>query len=163
LPAKSNSQILRSSKDEVAFSEIVELIAAARERAVRDVNVALIELYWKVGEIIRRKIEAAEWGDAVVDRLAQFIVRTESGLRGFTRRNLFRMRQFYEAYREDKSVAIGDTIAVVPPSHHSRAEQTSGRAGVLCAFIITNSRITRIAPHGRSKFRVCNSHWFYFS
>lgn len=102
LPSKSNSHSLRPAKDEAAFSEVVQLIAASRERALRDVNTALIDLYWKVGEIISRKIEAAEWGDAVVDRLAQFIVRTEPGLRGFTRRNLFRMRQFYEAYREDK-------------------------------------------------------------
>jgi predicted nuclease of restriction endonuclease-like (RecB) superfamily len=41
----------------------------------------------------------------VVDRLAQFIARTEPGLRGFTRRNLFRMKQFYEAYREDSIVS----------------------------------------------------------
>jgi hypothetical protein len=58
-------------------------------------HTALIELYWEVGAMISRKIEAAEWGDGVVDQLAQFIARTEPTLRGFTRRNLFRMRQFY--------------------------------------------------------------------
>jgi predicted nuclease of restriction endonuclease-like (RecB) superfamily len=63
-----------------------------------------------------RKIEAAEWGDAVVDRLAQFIVRTEPGLRGFTRRNLLRMRQFYEAYREDKKVS--PLATQLPWLHH---------------------------------------------
>jgi len=56
----------------------------ARERATQDVNTVLIDLYWKVGEIISHKIEAAEWGDGVVDRLAQFIARTEPGLRGLT-------------------------------------------------------------------------------
>jgi hypothetical protein len=34
----------------------------------------------------------------VVDRLAAHIARAHPGLRGFTRPNLFRMRQFYEAY-----------------------------------------------------------------
>ena len=116
MPSKSNSHSLRPAKDEAAFSEVVQLIAASRERALRDVNTALIDLYWKVGEIISRKIEAAEWGDAVVDRLAQFIVRTEPGLRGFTRRNLFRMRQFYEAYREDKKVS--PLVTQLPWSHH---------------------------------------------
>jgi len=116
LPSKSNSHSLRPAKDEAAFSEVVQLIAASRERALRDVNTALIDLYWKVGEIISRKIEAAEWGDAVVDRLAQFIARTEPGLRGFTRRNLFRMRQFYEAYQEDKKVS--PLVTQLPWSHH---------------------------------------------
>jgi hypothetical protein len=41
----------------------------------------------------------------VVDRLAEFIARTQPGMRGFTRPNLFRMRQFYEAYRDHKKVS----------------------------------------------------------
>lgn len=117
LPSKSKPAVLRSRvRDEAAFSEVVKLIAASRTRAIQDVNTVLIELYWKVGEIISRKIQAAEWGDAVVDRLAQFIARTEPGLRGFTRRNLFRMRQFYEAYREDQKVS--PLVTQLSWSHH---------------------------------------------
>ena len=87
------------------FSEITQLIAAARQRAVQVVNTALIDLYWQVGQTISRKIEAAEWGDGVVARLAEHLAHTQPGLRGFTRRNLFRMRQFYEAYRDDEKVS----------------------------------------------------------
>jgi hypothetical protein len=43
---------------------------------IQAVNTALIDLYWQI-RAISRKIEAAEWGDGVVDRLAQFIERTE--------------------------------------------------------------------------------------
>ena len=112
-----NSPKLTSTKrDEATFLEIVHLIAASREKALRAVNTALIELYWEVGATISRKIEAAEWGDGVVERLAQFIARTEPGLRGFTRRNLFRMRQFYEAYRNDAMVS--PLVAQLPWSHH---------------------------------------------
>lgn len=87
------------------FSEIAQLIATARQRAVQSVNTTLIELYWQVGEYISRKIEAAEWGDGVVTQLADYLARTQPGLRGFTRPNLFRMRQFYEAYRGDEKVS----------------------------------------------------------
>lgn len=55
--------------------------------------------------IISRKIEAAEWGDGVVEQLATYISKTQTGLRGFTRANLFRMRQFYETYRTKQKVA----------------------------------------------------------
>jgi predicted nuclease of restriction endonuclease-like (RecB) superfamily len=55
--------------------------------------------------IISRKIEAAEWGDGVVEQLATYISKTQTGLRGFTRANLFRMRQFYETYRTEQKVA----------------------------------------------------------
>lgn len=87
------------------FSEITQLIAAARQRAVQAVNTALIDLYWQVGQTISRKIEVAEWGDGVVARLAEHLALTQPGLRGFTRPNLFRMRQFYEAYRDDEKVS----------------------------------------------------------
>jgi predicted nuclease of restriction endonuclease-like (RecB) superfamily len=99
LPSQSKPQALRP--DEATFAEVVHLIAAARERAFHAVNTALIDLYWKVGEHISRKIAAAEWGDGVVPRLAAYIARTEPGMRGFTTSNLFRMKKFYEIYRDE--------------------------------------------------------------
>jgi predicted nuclease of restriction endonuclease-like (RecB) superfamily len=102
-----------------AFAEIAELIASAKVRAVQAVNTALIDLYWQVGGIISRKIAAAEWGDGVVDQLAAYLARTHPGLRGFTRRNLFRMRQFYDAWRGHE---------LVPPAGAQLASE-AGRAG----------------------------------
>jgi predicted nuclease of restriction endonuclease-like (RecB) superfamily len=94
-----------SGAGEAGFAEIVGLIATAQQRAFQSVNTTLIDLYWQVGEYISRKIEAAEWGDGIVPQLAQYIARTQPGLRGFTPRNLFRMRQFYESYRGDSIVS----------------------------------------------------------
>jgi predicted nuclease of restriction endonuclease-like (RecB) superfamily len=116
LPANPGSSIRSTKEENEAFSEIVGLIAASRERALQAVNTTLIELYWKIGETISRKIEAAEWGDGVVDRLAQFIATTEPGMRGFTRRNLFGMRRFYETYRENAIVT--PLVSLLPWSHH---------------------------------------------
>ena len=58
-----------------------------------------------MGLTISRKIEAVEWGDGVVTQLADYLARTQQSLSGFTRPNLFRMRQFYEAYRDDEKVS----------------------------------------------------------
>ena len=69
------------------------------------VNTSLIDLYWQVGQTISRKIQEAQWGNGVVAQLASHLARTQPGLRGFTRPNLFRMRQFYEAYRSDEKVS----------------------------------------------------------
>jgi len=87
------------------FSEVVGLIVAARQQAYQAVNTSLIDLYWQVGAYISNKIKAAEWGDGVVDALANHLAVTQPNLQGFTRRNLFRMRQFYETYQEDQIVA----------------------------------------------------------
>lgn len=89
----------------VSFREVTSLIEVARQKAFQAINTALIDLYWHVGETISRKIKSAEWGDGVVNQLADYIAQTQPGLRGFTRRNLFRMRQFYEAYRDDENLS----------------------------------------------------------
>ena len=89
----------------VSFSEVIKLIEAARQKSFQAVNTALIDLYWQIGETISRKTKSAEWGDGIVNQLADYIAQTQPGLRGFTRPNLFRMRQFYEAYQGDEKVS----------------------------------------------------------
>ncbi|WP_433736684.1 PDDEXK nuclease domain-containing protein [Pseudomonas putida] len=93
------------SKTDARFNEVLALIQSARRQAIQAVNTQLIELYWQVGAYISRKLERAEWGDSVVGQLAEHLAQTQPGLRGFTRPNLFRMRQFYETYRGDEKVS----------------------------------------------------------
>jgi predicted nuclease of restriction endonuclease-like (RecB) superfamily len=100
-----STKIKSTDLGEPAFSEIVQLIQASRQQALRSVNAVLIDLYWQVGEIVSRKLAAAEWGVGVVPQLAEYIARTHPGIRGFTKSNLFRMRQFYETYGADAIVA----------------------------------------------------------
>lgn len=87
------------------FAEITQLITAARARALQVVNTTLIDLYWQVGQIISQKLANAQWGDGVVAQLAAHLAQTQPTLRGFTRPNLFRMRQFYEAYQGNPKVS----------------------------------------------------------
>lgn len=89
---------------EISFAEVVGMIRAAKQRTYQAVNAELVSLYWKIGEYISRKLESAEWGDGVVEELARYLARHQPGLRGFTRANLFRMRQFYDTYRMNKKV-----------------------------------------------------------
>jgi len=98
------------------FAEVVQLIEAARKQAYQTVNKTLIELYWQVGEYISHKLKATEWGDGVVDQLARHLALTQPNLRGFTRRNLFRMRQFYETYQGDKKVSA--LLTQLPWTHN---------------------------------------------
>lgn len=107
---------LTGSPDGDRFNEVLALIHSSRHKAMQAVNTHLIELYWQVGAHISRKIEQAEWGDSVVGQLAEHLALTQPGLRGFTRRNLFRMRQFYEAYRGDQKVSA--LLTQLPWTHN---------------------------------------------
>lgn len=85
--------------------EVVEMIRQARQQAFQMVNTVLVDLYWRIGEYISRKVETAAWGESVVDQLAEYIAQQHPELKGFTRANLFRMRQFFDIYQNDKNVA----------------------------------------------------------
>ncbi len=102
--------------DEARFADVLALIEAARNRAYQAVNTELVTLYWQLGEYISQKIEKAEWGDGVVEELAATLARRYPGVRGYTRPNLFRMRQFYEAYRGKKKVS--PLVRQLPWTHH---------------------------------------------
>ena len=83
---------------EAAFGEVVSLIRAARQRADQAVNTGVIDLYWSIGQYLHHKIEADGWAKGTVVQLAGYIAQREPGKRGFSSQNLWRMRQFFEAY-----------------------------------------------------------------
>jgi len=82
------------------FKDIIKLIKQSRTNAIRAVNSELINLYWNIGEFISIKIKQSEWGDSVVSELAKYIQNTEPEIKGFSDKNIWRMKQFYETYKD---------------------------------------------------------------
>ena len=80
------------------FAEVVSMIQHTRNEVVRLANTSLIDLYWRVGKYISDKISVSEWGDGVVRQLAEYIERNSPETKGFSDKNLWRMKQFYETY-----------------------------------------------------------------
>jgi predicted nuclease of restriction endonuclease-like (RecB) superfamily len=87
------------------FTEVLALICDARNRALSNVNKELIHLYWQVGKYISEKVNSDEWGKGVVSGLAEHIQKTEPDIKGFSDKNLWRMKQFYEIYRDNEKLA----------------------------------------------------------
>jgi predicted nuclease of restriction endonuclease-like (RecB) superfamily len=87
------------------FDVVLALIEAARTRAVTAANTTLIDLYWNIGEYISRKVAEEEWGRGTVEALAVYIQRRRPGASGFSASNLWRMRQFFETYRNQPKLA----------------------------------------------------------
>ena len=82
------------------FTDIILLIKKSRVSAIKAVNSGLINLYWNIGEYISNKIEQSEWVDSVVTELANFIQTQETKIKGFSDKNIWRMKQFYETYKD---------------------------------------------------------------
>jgi len=99
-------KIWRRDKFESQFLEVVELIKKSRSAALKSVNIELINLYWKIGEYISSKIETAEWGEGVVNQLSSYIQTKYSEFKGYSDKNLWRMKQFYDTYKNSKLSAL---------------------------------------------------------
>lgn len=80
------------------FPEIISLIKQSRNYALKAVNTALVDLYWNVGAYISNNIKNKNWGESVVEQLALYIVQNDPSFKGFSTKNLWRMKQFYETY-----------------------------------------------------------------
>ena len=110
------SGAVKEAAADAAFGEVVQLIQAARQRAVQAVNTDLITLYWHIGELLHHRIEADGWAKGTVVQLAAYITRREPGLRGFSSQNLWRMRQFFQAYRGQAELST--LLRALPWSSH---------------------------------------------
>lgn len=99
------------------LSEWLRLIRDKRGEAARAVNVCLMELYWEMGSRISRCIAEQGWGRGTVQELSAYILRHEPGLRGFSSSNLWRMRQFFETWR-DAPADLVTLLREIPWSSH---------------------------------------------
>ena len=88
-------------KPSFEFEGIARLIEESRNRAFQKVNEELVLLYFTVGKTVSVRVAEGTWGDKTVEELSSYIMNRFPGLSGFTRRGLYRMKQFYETYSED--------------------------------------------------------------
>jgi len=91
---------MNSPGNKQTFDELLRHIRQARQAVFTQVNTALIDLYWSVGQAISEKVQRAAWGKGVVTELADHITRNAPEIKGFSDKNLWRMKQFYETYPE---------------------------------------------------------------
>ena len=86
------------------FENIIAIIESAKARALKAVNVELITMYWEVGKYLSTLVTASSFGDKVIDEVAAYIAKSNPTIKGFNRRGLYRMKQFYETYKDDEIV-----------------------------------------------------------
>lgn len=91
-------KITKTQKYETFLKEIRERIREAQQSALKSVNKQLISLYWDIGKGIVEKQKKEKWGDSVIESLAHDLQNDFPGIKGFSARNLWRMRDLYVSY-----------------------------------------------------------------
>lgn len=92
------------SNEITVAGNLIQIISQSRQNALKKVNEELINMYWKIGEHLSTESEKASFGDAYIDTVAEEIQNAFPGIKGFNRRGLYRMKKFYETYKDDEFV-----------------------------------------------------------
>ena len=111
------SDILFSPDYIVWFSDLKQRISLARQKASLTLNAALMELYWEIVRDIVEKEEKAAWGSGLIERLSRDFTHAFPDMKGFSRRNLSAIRQWFLFYSA-LSAFVPQPMAQLPWGHN---------------------------------------------
>ncbi len=111
-----DNKIVTTSEYAEFFAELKNTIRQKQLQAFRAVNKQLITLYWEIGKQIVLRQNKYGWGKSVVTLLAKDLQAEFIGVKGFSERNLWRMRLFYITYCDDKK--LSQLVAEIGWSHN---------------------------------------------
>ncbi len=80
------------------------------ERAVGLANAESLMTYWAVGAFVSSRLKSAAWGTKVVEALSDYLKTRNPKLRGFGKRQIYYMVDFYEAYTSLEFANISDKL-----------------------------------------------------
>ncbi len=101
----ADTAMLTSPEYRQFIEDLKARVTASRISAARSVNRDLILLYWDIGRAIVEKQQVLGWGESVVEMVSADLLRAFPGMTGFSSRNLWYMRRFYEAYTDSEFLA----------------------------------------------------------
>ena len=99
------------------IKDLKSKIHEARRKVAFSVNSQLMELYWEIGRELHAKLENAVWGSNLIEEVAKELKHEFPDIKGFSRRNLFAIRQWYRFYSE-KYEFVPQTVAQIPWGHN---------------------------------------------
>jgi len=113
-PMKKQDVVIQDEQ----FGEVLHKIEQAKQRAFQQANTTLVTLYRSIGQYVSEQVEQADWGKKTVQKLAKFIQQKDPNIKGFTASNIWRMKQFYDVYKDiPKLASLGRELSW---THHRR-------------------------------------------
>lgn len=96
------------------FSCVLDIIQNYRMKAFQAINHASILTAWHVGAYVSHKIKDAQWGAKVVQQLAEYIHTQDPTLKGWSKRTIYKMVQFYDVYSSEQFINRATTLKLLP-------------------------------------------------
>lgn len=87
---------------DTGFNQIIKMIEKHKNNAYRKVNEEMILLYLEIGKFLYDLKEKSNYGDKITTKASDFMKNNYPNIKGFTKRNIERMIQFYSIYKDDE-------------------------------------------------------------
>jgi predicted nuclease of restriction endonuclease-like (RecB) superfamily len=87
------------------LEQILTKIQSARYEMLKTVSKQTVELYWEIGKSVSQQMQDQGWGKSIVEQLSKDLQREFPGIKGFSASNLWRMKTFYETYKDNEKLA----------------------------------------------------------
>ena len=97
------------------FAQVLQIIEQRRTRAAQAINHESVLTAWEVGAFVSNRIKNAAWGSKVVQQLAEYIHTQNPTLKGWSRRTIYKMVQFYENYSSIQFVERASSLKLLSP------------------------------------------------
>lgn len=123
------------------IQELKQNIVHSRYMAARLANREQILLYLRIGQMLQQKVENEKWGGQVIEKIATDLQNELPGIKGFSHRNLWKMKQFYCDYQ---------SIIILPPLvaelHSSKKKPVKSISQTVSAKLDGNSNPLILPP-----------------
>lgn len=129
---KDFKEIIVSIKKEINQTQVL---------IMSDANIRLLSLYFKIGKMI---YENSKWGDKFIESLEREIKLDFPNIKGFSARNLGRMKKFYTEYMKDE--ILPPAVAKLPWTHNNiQIDKVKDKAErIWCASEAVNNNWSKI-------------------
>jgi predicted nuclease of restriction endonuclease-like (RecB) superfamily len=86
------------------LQEILVKIKETRYEMLKTVSHQTVLLYWEIGKSVSEKVHSEKWGKSVVEQLSKDLQTEFPGVRGFSSRNIWNMKSFYDFYTKNEKL-----------------------------------------------------------
>lgn len=142
------------------MKELKQSISERRYTAARLIHKEQLLLYLRIGMRLSEEVTAYKWGTGVLVKMSGDLQRELPGLRGFSQRNLKKMRQFYEAYYNTQiGCELVSMLKVIGPPVVAQLHQRIQNQQISHFFTIGFSHHVAILNNSD----ILEERWFYIS
>lgn len=107
------------------IKQLKQRILASRYLVAKMANAESLRLYFSIGNMVENEFAKNNWGAKVIEHISEQLQQEIPGLRGFSGKNISKMRAFYKAWKSDDVICSSMTSKLEKRTNELSSSLTS--------------------------------------